>query len=147
MDLFARTFLATAADAGLPMPAISRHVPIFRRCLGINDAVLLVSRCVRPDRPLAGEHLLVLSRQRLVITHESRLAHRIRLHLDAPLHELSYITWSADPRVSSVELAATAVDGIRERFWMKARHPKDMSVIEATFGYVFRTASRSLVPA
>ncbi len=137
MDLFARTFLPAAGDAGLSMPTISRHITIFRRCIGPTDAVLLVSRCVRPDRPLAGEHLFVLSRGRLVVTHEGRLAHRIRLHLDAPIHELSYVTWAPDHRVSSLEFAATAIDGIRERFWIQARHPKAMSTLEAALGYVF----------
>ena len=61
MDLFARTFLPAATDAGLDMPTISRHLPVFRRCLGA-DTVLLVSRCTRADRPLSGEHVLVLSR-------------------------------------------------------------------------------------
>jgi hypothetical protein len=147
MDMFDRTFLPAATGAGLSMPTISRHISIFRRRLGAGEPVLMLTRCLRPDRPRSGEYLLALSRQRLVITHESRLAHRIRLHLDAPIHELSYVDWIPDPRLSSMEFAATAIDGIRERFWIRAEHPKAMSVLDATFGYVFQTGSRSLIPA
>jgi hypothetical protein len=141
MDLFDRTFLPAAADAGLSMPTISRHIPVFRRCLGPDDAVQMVTRCVRTDRAMAGEHLLVLSRNRLVVTHESRVMHRIRLHLDAPIHELSHITWAPDPRLGAVELAATAIDGIRERFWIKVRQPRAVWLLDATFGKVFRAAN------
>jgi hypothetical protein len=146
MDLFARTFLPAAADAGLSMPTISRHIPVFRRCLGADDAVLLVTRCVRPDRALAGEYILVLSRHRLVVTHEGRVTHRIKLHLDAPIHELSQVGWAPDPRLATIELAATAIDGIRERFSIKVRHPKAVWLLDATFGYVFKAAGRHLAP-
>jgi hypothetical protein len=146
MDLFARTFLPAAADAGLSMPAISRHIVIFRRCVGAANPVLSVVRCVRADRPLAGPHVLVLSPQRLVVTHESRVVHRIRLHLDAALAELSAISWTADPRRGALELVATGLDGVRERFWIQARHPGSAAVLENTFVYVFRTASHTLTP-
>ncbi|OLE21918.1 MAG: hypothetical protein AUG44_26135 [Actinobacteria bacterium 13_1_20CM_3_71_11] len=143
MDLFARTFLPAATDAGLDMPAISRHLPVFRRCLGA-DTVLLVSRCTRPDRPLSGEHVLVLSRHRLVVTHESRLVHKLRLHLDAPIHELADVRWTPDALLTSVELAATAIDGIRERFTLKVRHPELVWHLDELFGQIF---TRSLANA
>jgi hypothetical protein len=147
MELFARTFLPAAADAGLSMPTISRHIVIFRRCIGATNPVLAVARCVRADRPLAGPHLLVLSPHRLVVTHESRVVHRIRLHLDAPLDELSAISWTPDPRRGALEFVATAIDGARERFWIQARHPRSTAVLEATLGRVFRTAGHALAPA
>jgi hypothetical protein len=146
MDLFARTFLPAAADAGLSMPTISRHIVIFRRCVGAANPVLTVVRCVRADRPLAGPHVLVLSPQRLVVTHESRVVHRIRLHLDAALSELSAISWTSDPRRGALELVATSVDGVRERFWIPARHPKSVAVLEATLGYLSRTAGHAFAP-
>jgi hypothetical protein len=146
MDAFARTFLPAAADAGLDMPTISRHLPVIRRCLG-TDPVLLVARCTRADRPLAGEHLLVLTRHRLVVTHESRLVHKLRLHLDAPIHELSDIRWAPDPLLTSVQLAATAIDGIRERFTLKVRHPELVWHLEETLGYVFQSADQTLAAA
>jgi hypothetical protein len=146
MDAFARTFLPAAADAGLDMPTITRLLPAFRRCLG-TDSVLLVARCTRADRPLAGEHVLALSRHRLVVTHESRLVHKLRLHLDAPIHELSDVAWAPDGLLTSVELAATAIDGIRERFTIKVRHPELVWHLDETFGYVFEGADRSLAAA
>ena len=147
MDLFARTFLPAAADAGLSITTISRHIAIFRRCVGPNTPVLAVVRCVRADRPLAGPHVLVLSSQKLVVTHESRVVHRIRLHLDAALAELSAISWTADPRHGALEFVATALDGVRERFWIQPRHPRSVAVLEATLGYVFRTTGPVLAPA
>jgi hypothetical protein len=139
MDLFARTFLLAATDAGLDMPTINRHLPVFRRCLG-GDSILLVSRCTRADRPLSGEHLLVLSRNRLVVTHETRLVHKLRLHLDAPLHELADVRWTPDPMLTSVELSATAIDGIRERFTLKVRHPGLIWQLDETLGDLFTPA-------
>jgi hypothetical protein len=147
MDMFARTFLPAAADAGLSMPAISRHIVIFRRCVGTANPVLAVARCVRADRPLAGPHVLVLTPHRLVVTHESRVVHRIRLHLDAALADLSAISWTADPRRDALEFVATALDGARERFWIPARHPRSVAVLEATLGYLVRTAGHAFAPA
>ena len=146
MDAFARTFLPAAADAGLDMPTISRHLPVFRRCLGA-DPVLLVTRCTRADRPLAGEYLLVLTRNRLVVTHESRLVHKLRLHLDAPIHELAHVRWAPDPLQTSVQLAATAIDGIRERFVIKVRHPELVWHLDETFGFVFQSVDAGLAAA
>src|SRR2546430_17667823 len=100
MDLFARTFLPAATDAGLDMPTISRHIPVFRRCLGA-DSVLLVSRCTRADRPLAGEHILAMSGHRLVVTPESRLVHPLRLHPDPPIHDLAHGAWAPDAHPTS----------------------------------------------
>jgi hypothetical protein len=146
MDAFDRTFLPAAIDAGLDMPTISRHLPVVRRCLG-TEPVLLVTRGTRADRPHAGEHLVVLTRTRLVITHESRLVHRLRLHLDAPLHELSQVRWAADAHQCSVELSATAIDGIRERFVLKVRQPDAVWHVEETLGYLFAGADESLAAA
>src|SRR2546430_16454476 len=100
MDLFARTFLPAATDAGLDMPTISRHIPVFRRCLGA-DSVLLVSRCTRADRPLAGEHILAMSGHRLGVPHESRLRHPLRRHPGAPPTELAEGGWPPDPHPPS----------------------------------------------
>ena len=146
MDAFARTFLPAAADAGLDMPTISRHLPALGRYLGA-DPVLLVARCTRNDRPLAGEHLLVLTRHRLVVTHESRLVHKLRLHLDAPIHELSMVRWAPDPLLTAVQLSATAIDGIRERFTIKVRNPALVWHLDETFRHVFQYADQALAAA
>jgi hypothetical protein len=138
MDLFARTFLPAAADAGLDLPAISRHLPVFRYCLGA-DAVLLVTCCTRQDRPFA-EYVLALTRHRLVILHESRVVHRVRLHLDAPLHELADVRWAADPTGTTLELSATAIDGVRERFTLRPRRPDALARLDTRLAAAFGAA-------
>jgi len=61
MDVFSRTFLPAAAEAGVAIPTVSRHMPVFRRCVEPDDTTVLVSRCYRPDTPLAGEFMLLLT--------------------------------------------------------------------------------------
>jgi hypothetical protein len=119
MDVFSRTFLPAAAEAGVAIPTVSRHMPIIRRCIESDDTTVLVARCVRPEAPLAGEFLLLLTRRRLVVTQETKVLHRLRLHLNANLRHLTNVTWNADLTRSTLEIAATAVDGVRERFRMR----------------------------
>ena len=45
MDVFSRTFLPAAAEAGVAIPTVSRHMPIFRRCVEPDDSTVLVTRC------------------------------------------------------------------------------------------------------
>ncbi|MFC8845737.1 MULTISPECIES: hypothetical protein [unclassified Micromonospora] len=142
MDVFSRTFLPAAAETGLAVQAVSRHVPVFRRCVGAGDATVLVARCGRPDR-VAGEYLLLLTHRRLVITRQSRVLHRLRLHLNAELCELSDVTWSADPRRPAVELAATAIDGVRERFVIRVQHPRQVWQLDALLHHAFRARLRT----
>lgn len=139
MDAFSRTFLPAAAEAGVAMPTVSRHLPIFRRCVEPDDSAVVVTRCVRPNSPLEGEFLLLMTYRRLVVTQETRVLHRLRLHLNAELRDLSNVNWNTDPRTSAVELAATAVDGVRERFWIKVGHPKQVWHLDALLSRVFRT--------
>ncbi|MEU6022672.1 hypothetical protein ACGFIK_11130 [Micromonospora sp. NPDC048871] len=146
MDVFSRTFLPAATEAGLAVQTATRHMPIFRRCVGSSDATVLVTRCSRPDRPMFGDHLLLLTHRRLVITRQTRVLHRLQLHLNTELRELSHVTWSPDPRLHSVELAATAIDGIRERFLIHARHPKQVWQLDALFNHAFRTRVRTVRP-
>ncbi|GAA4453833.1 hypothetical protein [Phytohabitans houttuyneae] len=138
MDVFSRTFLPAAAEAGVAISTVSRHMPVFRRCVEADDATVLVTRCLRPDRPMQGEFLLLLTYRRLVVTQETRVLHRLRLHLNTELRHLSNVTWNPDPRVAAVELAATAVDGIRERFWIKTGHPKQVWHLDALLSHAFR---------
>ncbi|AEB47858.1 MULTISPECIES: hypothetical protein [Micromonospora] len=146
MDVFSRTFLPAAAEAGLAVQTATRHMPVFRRCVGASDATVLVTRCSRPDRPMSGEYLLLLTHRRLVITRQTRVLHRLRLHLNTELRELSHVTWSPDPRLHSVELAATAIDGIRERFLVRTQHPKQVWQLDALFNHAFRTRVRATRP-
>jgi hypothetical protein len=138
MDVFSRTFLPAAAEAGVAIPTVSRHMPIFRRCVESDDATVLVTRCLRPDRPLMGDFLLLLTNRRLVVTQETRVLHRLRLHLNADLRHLSNVTWNPDLRQPAVEVAATAVDGVRERFWMRLGDAQQVAHIDAVLQHVFR---------
>jgi len=138
MDVFSRTFLPAAAEAGVAIPTLSRHMPVFRRCVAADDTTALVARCTRADRPTQGEYMLLLTYRRLVVTQESRMLHRLRLHLNTELGHLGNVTWNPDPRLSAVELAATAVDGVRERFWIRVGHPKQVWHLDALLSHVFR---------
>jgi hypothetical protein len=138
MDVFSRTFLPAAAEAGVTLPTVSRHMPILRRCVDPDDSTVLVSRCTNPDRPLTGDFLLLLTQRRLVITQETRILHRLRLHLNANLRHLSDVTWAIDLRSSVVDVAATAVDGVRERFRMRLAEPEQVWHFDALLQHVFR---------
>ena len=138
MDVFSRTFLPAAADAGVAIPTVSRHMPVFRRCVEPDDSTVLVTRCLRPDQPMSGEFLLLLTYRRLVVTSETRVLHRLHLHLNAELRHLSSVTWNPDLRHCAVEIAATAVDGVRERFLMRLADPDQVWHVDASLKHVFR---------
>jgi hypothetical protein len=138
MDVFSRTFLPAAAEAGVAIPTVSRHMPVFRRCVEPDDTTVLVSRCYRPETPLAGEYLLLLTYRRLVVTQETKVFHRLRLHLNANLRHLSNVTWTPDHVHSTVELAATAVDGVRERFRLRLGEPQAVWHFDSLPEHVFR---------
>jgi hypothetical protein len=137
MDVFTRTFSLAAAEAGVAVPAVSRHMAVFRSCIEPDDSTVLVTRCVRSDVPAAGEFLLLLTCRRLVVTKQSRVLHRMRVHLNTNLRHLSSVTWSPDLRESAVEIAATAVDGVRERFTMSLDRPDRMWHLDALLKQVF----------
>jgi len=138
MDVFSRTFLPAAAEAGTALATVSRHMPVLRRCVEPDEATVLVTRCISPARPLAGDFLLLLTYRRLVITQETRVLHRLRLHLNANLRHLSDVTWSPDVRAATVDIAATAVDGVRERFRMRLAEPDQVWHVDALLTHVFR---------
>jgi hypothetical protein len=142
MDVFSRTFLPAAAEAGVPIATVSRHLPVVRRCVEPDDSAVLVTRCLRPDQPMAGEFLMVLTHRRLVVTQETRVLHRLRLHLNANLRHLSDVTWNPNVRQSVVEMAATAVDGVRERFRMRLGEPEQVWRFDELFTQVFRDRRR-----
>lgn len=144
MDVFSRTFLPATSEARLPIPVVSRHMPLLRRCVAPSDHTVLVARCYRPGQPLAGSFLLLLTNHRLVITRESRLLHRVRLHLAAEVRTLSHLTWTPDPRMRAVELAATTADGVRERFWISVEDARQVWRLDALFSHAFR--SRTVAP-
>jgi len=144
MDVFSRTFLPAAAEAGVPIATVSRHMPILRRCVEPDDSAVLVTRCANPDRPMAGDFMLLLTYRRLVVTQETRVLHRLRLHLNANLRHLSDVTWNPDLRQSAVEVAATAVDGVRERFRMRLAEPEQVCHFDDLLKHVFLERRRSV---
>jgi hypothetical protein len=144
MDVFSRTFLPAAAEAGVPIATVSRHMPVFRRCIDPNDPTVLVTRCLLPDRPAGGDFMLLLTYRRLVVTQETRVLHRLRLHLNANLRHLSDVTWSPDLRQSLVEMAATAVDGVRERFTLRLSEPEQVWRFDDLLRHVFRDRRRAV---
>ena len=144
MDVFSRTFLPAAAESGVATPAVSRHMPIFRRCVEPDDSTILVTRCARPDGPASGEFLLLLTYRRLVVTRETRVLHRLQLHLNANLRHLSNVTWSPDPRLSTVDIAATAVDGVRERFRMRFGDQDRLWHVDGLLKQVFTERKRNV---
>ena len=147
MDVFCRTFLPAAAEAGVPIPLVSRHMPILRRCVDPDDATVLVARCASSDNPQAGEFLLLLTKRRLVVTQQTRVLRRLRLHLNTNLRHLDNVTWTPDLRHSVIEVAADAVDGIRERFTMRLAEPEQVWHFDALLKHVFRKSPASLSAA
>lgn len=138
MDQFERTFLPISAQAGVEIAKVSRHIAMLRRCITATESTAFVARCTRLDRPLRGEHLMVGTHRRLVVTHDSPVLHRLRLHLNSPLTDLSQVSWAPDRRLTAIELAATASDGVRERFLIKVTHPRQIWHLESTFVELFR---------
>ena len=144
MDVFSRTFLPAAAEAGVAIPTVSRHMPIFRRCVEPDDPAILVTHCTRPDAPMTGDFLMVLTYRRLVVTRETRVLHRLQLHLNANLRHLSNVTWSPDVRDTAVEMCATAVDGVRERFKMRLGDAEQVWHFDALLKHVFSERRRNV---
>lgn len=138
MDVFSRTFLPATSEAGLPIPVVSRHMPVLRRCVTPEETTVLVARCHRPGLPMAGAFLLLLTNRRLVISKESRLLHRVQLHLAAQLRDLLNVVWIPDERAGAVELAATAADGLRERLWIPLPDPLRVRHVDALLSHAFR---------
>lgn len=138
MDVFYRTFLPATSEARIPIPVVSRHMPVLRRCVAPEDTTLLAARCQRPGQPMAGTFLLLLTNRHLIVSREGRLLRRIHLHLAAPLRELADVVWVPDARMHAIELAFTAPDGVRERFWIPIRGLSRVSHVDALFSHAFR---------
>jgi len=143
MDVFSRTFLPAAAEAGVPIATVSRHLPILRRCVEADDATVLVARASSESSP-SGDFLVLLTNRRLVVTRESRVLHRLQLHLNANLRHLSHVTWATDPRDSHVEVCATAVDGVRERFRLRVAGADHARHLETRLTHVFSERRRNV---
>lgn len=153
MDLFSRSMLASSAEAGLTTTALSRHVPLLRRNIRAGDQVSLLSRCVGSDGLGSGDHVLMLTGERLVVTRQSRLLGRVRLCLDAPVAAIANLRWSADPAGPGVELNFTVLEGPgateprRWHFWLPASHAKRVWRVDALLARAFRRPKATARPA
>lgn len=143
MDRFSKSLLAAAAEAGLATITLSRHVPSMRISSRDDDHVMLLARCLRPDGRMMGDHLMLLTKRRMVVTKQSRVLGRVRIDMDVPLEALEDVRWSADPALPGVELAFTAED-IQHRFWIDTAHSKQVWRMDALLAKMFR---RPTVPA
>jgi hypothetical protein len=146
VDQFERTFLPISAKAGIEISQVSRHITLLRRCIAPTDSAVVVARCTQVDHPLRGEHLMVATQRQLVITNDSPILHRLRLHLNTPLSELSDVQWLLIPRLTAIEFAATVSDGVRERFLIKVMRPREVSRLEASFVELFRPWFEAIPP-
>ena len=140
LDVFSRTFVPLATQAGIPTRTLRRHMRLFRRYADPNDATMLVGRCVRPGRRRSPSYLMLLTRQQLIVTRESILLHRPRVYLRGPVSELEGVRWSADPGEAVVDLALSTPRG-RERFWIRALYTDQMWRLDAALGRVFRNSA------
>jgi hypothetical protein len=153
MDLFSRSMLASSAEAGLTTTALSRHVPLLRRNIKPSDQVSLLSRCVGSDGLDRGDHVLMLTGERMVVTRQSRLLGRVRLCLDAPVAAIENLRWSADPAGPGVELNFTVLEGPgateprRWHFWLPASHAKRVWRVDALLARAFRRPKATARPA
>ncbi len=153
MDLFSRTMLACSAEAGLTSTSLSRHVSLLRRNIRSADQVALLSRCVGSDGLGSGDHILMLTGERMVVTRQSRLLGRVRLCLDAPVAAIENLRWSADPAGPGVELNFTVLEGPgatephRWHFWLPATHAKRVWRVDALLARAFRRPKADAGPA
>jgi hypothetical protein len=132
---FPDRLLAAAADSGVDAATVGRHLPIVSRCVPDDDIPVLVARADRSDDRTC--YLLVLTAHRLVITGETRVLRRRRLHLNADPRHLVDVLWTPEPALCALALSATVMDGVREHFWVRSPDP---DAVDAALATVFRTA-------
>jgi len=125
---------------------MNRHLTVLHRCLGPREPALLLAACVLAERPrsrFSFASLILLSRRRLIVTSEYGLCRNLRLYLNVDLRQLSDVAWSADPGRGGLRLAVTAVDGVREHFWIKLGSAERIGRIDALLRDLFdRTNGR-----
>jgi hypothetical protein len=128
--------LTAASITGTDPAAVHRLLPILRSCVPYDDAPLLLARANRPgDR---ASYLLLLTPHRLVVAAETRILRRQRLHLSADPGQLVDVLWTPEPALGAVALSATAMDGVREHFWIRTA---DVDAAAEALAYVFRPAA------
>jgi hypothetical protein len=96
---------------------------------------VLLARASRPDDRTT--YMLLLTARRLVVTGETRILRRQRLHLNTDPRHLADVLWTPEPTLGAVALSATAVDGVREHFWIRTT---DVPAVAAALSDVFAPA-------
>ncbi|WP_433054576.1 hypothetical protein [Dactylosporangium sp. CS-033363] len=144
LDTFSRTFLPATALAKLPGATVARHVQVLRHCAGDRDAVAVIARCTT-DR--SRRNVLMLTRNRLVVTSESAVLRRVSLHLNADLHQLADVAWTPEPARAGIQLGVTAIDGVRENFWIRLGSKAEMWRLDEALKQAFRTPWGVIEPA
>ncbi len=140
-DAFSRTYVPAAAEAQIPTATANRHATVLRRCAGTRDSVTVVAPCFRSNRPLGrfrSTNLIMVTTRRLVITSESPVLRRLQLHLNAELSQLADVTWTAEPDGTVMQLALTAMDGVREHFWLRMGSREQLQRLNDALTRVFR---------
>ncbi|WP_238019586.1 hypothetical protein KZZ52_00630 [Dactylosporangium sp. AC04546] len=144
LDTFSRTFLSATALGNLRATTVARHVQVLRGCAGERDAVAVVARC---SSWRARRNVLMLTRNRLVVTSESGLLRRVALHLNAALHHLTDVTWTPEPSRTGLQLGLTAIDGVRENLWIRLASAAELRRLDAALKQAFRTPHGVVEPA
>lgn len=109
--------VAAARRTGADAATVCRQLPMLHSCLPNDDDPVLLARATRPgDR---ASYLVLLTTRRLVVTRETRLLRRLDLHLNAEPRHLSDVIWTPEPTMGAIALSATAIDGVREHFWIR----------------------------
>jgi hypothetical protein len=137
LDRFSATFVGLATQAGIP--ALGRHLKIFRRYARASEPAVLVCRAVRASAPSRGGYVLLLTRASLMVTRE-RWLRRPRLYLHEPVAGLRHVSWSSDPAAGLVDLAVGTERG-RERFCLRALYASQMWRLDAGLSHIFRPVS------
>ncbi|MGA8114385.1 MAG: hypothetical protein WCA46_12030 [Actinocatenispora sp.] len=131
MDTFALSLLPAAAEAGLDTTTVSRNLPLFRRDVGRRATTLAVVRCTERNHLVRSGLVLLITRQRLVVTRRTKLLHRVLPHLSAGLSELSDVTWSPNPGQLRIDLQFRLRG--REHHLRVRPGPGQLGRLEATF--------------
>jgi hypothetical protein len=146
-DSFSRSFQPAATAAQIPVTTANRHAAVLRRCAGTRDRVTVVAPCYSSNQPFGRgrpSKLLMVTSRRLVVTSQSPLLRRLTLHLNAELDQLTDVTWTVEPDQNAVELALTAMDGVREHFWIRLADAEQLRRLNETLTLVFRRTSLDL---
>ncbi|UWP82858.1 hypothetical protein [Dactylosporangium fulvum] len=144
LDSFTKTFLTATALGKLPATTVTRHARVLRGCAGDRDEVAVVARCQSRQH---RRNVFMLTRNRLVVTGESAVLRRVSLHLNAELHQLADVTWTPEPSRTGVQLGLTAIDGVRENFWVRLAGAAEMWRLDEALKQAFRTPWGVIQPA